>query len=86
MPGRLDGERRFPGVSRTLESVRSRIIDGGRWIDRRLTFLRGKLAADPSDAERKAIEAEIEKLSKERAMNCTGVAHSRLPRRRRRTT
>jgi len=46
--------------------------------------LRDKLADDPPDAQREAIEAEIETLSKEHPLNCMGVALLRLPRRRRR--
>ncbi len=42
-----------------------RIIDGNRWVRERLRFLNEQLAANPTEDERRAIEAEIEALSKE---------------------
>ncbi len=42
-----------------------RIIDGNRWVRERLRFLNEQLAANPTEDERRAIEAEIEVLSKE---------------------
>jgi hypothetical protein len=60
-------------------------IDGRRWIDERLKFLRERLAAGPSDEERRSIEAEIEALLAERRRTGRGLPRSfpRLPRRRR---
>ena len=52
------------------------MIDGDRWIGERLAFLRGVLTTDMSDEQRKAIEDEIEKLSKERGIHIGGF---RLP-------
>ena len=42
------------------------VIDGEDWINKRLKFLRERLADDLADGERRAVEAEIETLSKER--------------------
>jgi hypothetical protein len=60
-----------------LVLVRSRIIDGERWIAERLKFLREQLARDPADEERQAIEAEIRVLSQERGLTVGG---RRIPR------
>ena len=58
-------------------SVSEQIIDGDQWVAERLKFLRERLAEDPPGPERRAIEAEIEVLSKER-----GIASGRLRRTR----
>jgi len=64
--------------------VRSRIIDGERWIAERLAFLREQLMGELSDAERKAIETEVELLSRERGLTVGGRRVPRIPRRLRR--
>ncbi len=64
-----------------LGPVDGRIIDGERWIAERLTFLRERLAAQPSADERRAIEAEIEVLSKERGISLGGLRAGGLGRR-----
>jgi len=61
--------------------VRSRIIDGERWIAERMKFLRERLAEDLSDDERKALEAELEVLSRERGLTVGGRRMPRLLRR-----
>jgi hypothetical protein len=43
----------------------SGVIDGRRWLQERLRNLQAQLDADPSDDQRQAIEAEIEKLRAE---------------------
>lgn len=61
------------------------VIDDRRWIAERLKFLRERLASDPSDGERQAIEAEIEALSAARRRRMVpGLLRGlpRLPRRR----
>ena len=68
----------------TLGFVRSRIIDGERWIAERLAFLREQLMGELSDAERKAIETEVELLSRERGLTVGGRRVPRIPRRLRR--
>lgn len=68
-----------------LAQVHARIIDGERWIAERLRFLRAHLAGDRSDEERRAAEAEIEILSKERALTFGGLPGPRSPRWRRRS-
>lgn len=60
------------------------IIDGERWIAHRLKFLRERLAAGPEADERRALEAEIEVLSKERGIGPTGLRGGRISRRLRR--
>ena len=57
------------------------IIDGNRWIAARLAFLRQRLSEDPTQDERKAIEAEIEALSKEHGIRAGGRRVPRLFRR-----
>jgi len=66
--------------------VRSRIIDGERWIAERLKFLRDRLAEELSADDRKAIEAEIEVLSRERGLTIGGRRIPRIFRRLRRDT
>ncbi|MDP9071518.1 MAG: hypothetical protein M3N68_09615 [Actinomycetota bacterium] len=61
-----------------------RIVDGERWIAERLKFLRELLAGDLSDAERRAVEGEIETLSKERGLTVAGRRRPGLLRRLRR--
>ncbi len=41
------------------------IIDGRQWVKQRLEHLRGLLEANPTDEQRKAIEAEIAALEPE---------------------
>ena len=48
------------------------IVDGERWIAERLKFLRGRLSGDNTEAERTAIDAEIEALSQERGLSSAG--------------
>ncbi len=67
-----------------LGSMHDRIIDGERWIADRLAFLREQLAAQPSDHERRAIEAEIEVLSNERGISLGGLRAGPIVRRLRR--
>ena len=59
-----------------MVSVRKGMIDGDRWIAERLAFLRGLLTTEISDEQRKAIDDEIQKLSKERGIHIGGF---RLP-------
>ena len=59
-----------------LVPVRGRIIDGEGWIAERLKFLRERLAEDPPDDMRQAIEAEIRVLSREHGLTVGG---RRLP-------
>lgn len=56
-----------------------RIIDRNRWLKERLRFLNECLAANPSDDERRAIEAEIEALSKENRAGRLKNLFSRRP-------
>ena len=49
------------------------VVDGERWINDRLKFLRERLAADPPAEERAAIEAEIDQLSRERGVTTAGL-------------
>ncbi|MDQ3945971.1 MAG: hypothetical protein M3357_12630 [Actinomycetota bacterium] len=60
------------------------VIDGKRWIDERLKFLRERLGADPSDEERQSIETEIEALVAERRKTVPGFPRGfpRFPGRR----
>jgi hypothetical protein len=43
----------------------SGVIDGRKWLQDRLRHLQAQLDAEPSDDQRKAVEAEIEKLRAE---------------------
>ena len=67
-----------------LPAVDARIIDGERWIAERLRLLRDRLAGEPSDHDRQALETEIEVLSKERGMGFSGLPAPPIARRRRR--
>jgi hypothetical protein len=67
-----------------LGSVHEPVIDGERWIAERLSFLRERLEAQPSADERRAIEAEIQLLSKERGITLGGLRGPRIGRRLRR--
>jgi len=67
-----------------LASVHDPIIDGERWIGERLAFLRERLAGEPEDDERHAIEAEIAALSNERGIAPGGRRTGRMGRRLRR--
>jgi hypothetical protein len=60
--------------------VHQHIIDSERWIAQRLMFLRERLAAGPEADERRALEAEIEVLSKERGIGPTGLGGRRISR------
>jgi hypothetical protein len=64
--------------------VLQHIIDGERWIAQRLLFLRERLAVGPEADERRALEAEIEVLSKERGIGPAGLPAGRISRRLRR--
>jgi hypothetical protein len=64
--------------------VRREVIDGERWIAERLKFLRERLTGELSDEERRATEAEVEALSKERGIAPGGVRTPRIVRRLRR--
>lgn len=61
-----------------LGPVHGRIIDGERWISERLSFLRERLAAEGSEEERSAIEAEIEVLSRELGISLGGLRVGRI--------
>ncbi len=67
-----------------LDLVHGRIIDGERWIAERLVFLRERLAGELAAEERRAIEAEVEVLSKERGISLGGLRAGRIGRRLRR--
>jgi hypothetical protein len=64
--------------------VRSRIIDGERWLAERLRVLRQRLTEQLSDDQRTAVEAEIEALSQERGLTVGGHRMPGLFRLRRR--
>jgi hypothetical protein len=53
----------------------SGVIDGRKWLQDRLRHLQAQLDVEPSDDQRKAIEAEIEKLRAE-----AGVSRRRFRR------
>ena len=57
------------------------MIDGDRWIARRLAFLRELIQTDLSPELREAIEAEIEVLSNERGIQHGGRRRGWLARR-----
>jgi hypothetical protein len=57
--------------------VNGNVVNGDRWISQRLAHLRELLAGEVSDEQRKAIEAEIAVLSRERGIALGGI---RLPR------
>jgi len=61
--------------------VRSRIIDGEDWIQRRLEFLRERLAGELPDDERKKIQDEVDLLSKEVGLTIGGFPSPRFLRR-----
>ncbi len=69
-----------------LGFVHGRIIDGERWIGERLAFLKERLAAELTDEERSAVQAEIEVLSKERGISLGRLRAGRMNRRPRRRT
>lgn len=62
----------------------SQIINGERWIAERLKFLRERLAQDLPDEERRAIETEIETLSRESGITARGHRFPRILHRLRR--
>lgn len=54
------------------------IINGGEWIAQRLHFLHDLLeTAELTEAQRRAIEAEIEQLQAEQGIGCTGPGVTR---------
>lgn len=55
------------------------MIDGDRWIARRLAFLRELLTTDITDEQRSAVEAEIEKLRGERGIHLGGPRRRWFP-------
>ena len=55
------------------------VIDRNRWIKERLRFLDELLAANPTDDERRAIEAEIETLVQEKRRGRVGNLFRRRP-------
>jgi hypothetical protein len=55
------------------------MIDGDRWIARRLAFLRELLTTDITDEQRNAVEAEIEKLRRERGIHPGGPRRRWFP-------
>jgi hypothetical protein len=57
--------------------VPGHVVNGDRWIAQRLAHLRELLDGELSDEQRKAIEAEIAALSRERGIALGGL---RLPR------
>jgi hypothetical protein len=60
-----------------MRRVNGAVVNGDRWISQRLAHLQELLAGEVSDEQRKAIEAEIAVLSKERGFVLGGL---RLPR------
>ena len=60
------------------------VVDGEDWIKKRLKFLRERLADGLTVAERRAVEDEIEALSKERGIMPGGLRFPRFWRRLRR--
>lgn len=52
--------------------MRNRVIDGDRWIAERIAYLKGVLEGELSSDQRKAVEAEIDRLSKERGYHLGG--------------
>ena len=81
-PTRADESTSSPGTYARL--VQRRVIDGERWIAERLAFLRERLAGELAAEERRAIEAEMEVLSKERGISIGGLRAGRIGRRLRR--
>jgi len=67
-----------------LGDVNGHIIDGDGWIAARLAFLRERLAGELTADDRRATEAEIEALSRERGVASGGVRPGRIVRRLRR--
>lgn len=54
------------------------VVDGEGWIAQRLAFLRKRLSEDLADEDRRAVETEIEALSKERGIMPGGWRFPRL--------
>ena len=52
--------------------MRNRVIDGDRWIAERIAYLEGLLGSDLPSGHREAVEAEIERLKKERGYHVGG--------------
>ena len=52
--------------------MRNRVIDGDRWIAERIAYLKGLLESDLPSGHRQAVEAEIERLKKERGYHVGG--------------
>jgi hypothetical protein len=74
-----------PLIGTYAHRVGSRIINGEDWIQKRLKFLRERLAGELPDEERRVLEQEIEALSKEPGIMPSGMRFPRLWRRRCRT-
>lgn len=60
------------------------VVDGEDWIKKRLKFLSERLAEDLTEDERRALEAEIQALSKEGGIMPGGLRFPRIWRRLRR--
>ncbi len=52
--------------------MRPRVIDGERWIAQRVKFLHEMLQTELSPEQRRAVEAELDSLSKERGIRHGG--------------
>ena len=52
--------------------MRNRVIDGDRWIAERIAYLKGLLEGGLPPEHRQAVEAEIERLKKERGYHVGG--------------
>ena len=52
--------------------MRNRVIDGDRWIAERIAYLTGLLDGELPSDHRQAVEAEIERLKKERGYHLGG--------------
>jgi hypothetical protein len=67
-----------------LQPMPGWVVDGEDWIKKRVKYLRERLADDLTDDERRAVEAEIEALSKEGGIMPGGLRFPRIWRRLRR--
>lgn len=71
------GQFHRPRISTYARLVHKPVLDGEKWIAERLKFLRQRLSEPLSAGQRRAIQDEIEALSKERGIMPGG---SRFPR------